>query len=150
MEVDTGEELLRAWLELAAIIWNRRMVSGMTFNEAVVSNLLLHRKQQNPAQPMTATELCEKTNMRKSQMNQLLGSLEKQGYLLRKRSETDRRQIYLFLTENGETAYHMSHRQSRELIDAVVKIMGEDKAKELTQELGDICGIIQDELAQRQ
>ena len=24
MEVDTGEELLRAWLELAAIIWNRR------------------------------------------------------------------------------------------------------------------------------
>lgn len=54
MEVDTGEELLRAWLELAAIIWNRRMVSGMTFNEAVVSNLLLYRKQQNPAQPMTA------------------------------------------------------------------------------------------------
>ena len=32
----------------------------------------------------------------------------------------------------------------------VVKIMGEDKARELTQELGDICGIIQDELAQRQ
>ena len=148
MEVDTGEELLRAWLELAAVIWNRRMVSGMTFNEAVVSNLLLHRKQQNPAQPMTATELCEKTNMRKSQMNQSTFFII--GMHLRKRSETDRRQIYLFLTENGETAYHMSHRQSRELIDAVVKIMGEDKARELTQELGDICGIIQDELAQRQ
>ena len=44
----------------------------------------------------------------------------------------------------------MSHRQSRELIDTVVKTMGEDKARELTQELGDICGIIQDELAQRQ
>ena len=31
MELDTGEALLRAWLELAAIIWNRQMVSGMTF-----------------------------------------------------------------------------------------------------------------------
>ena len=30
MEVDTGEELLRAWLELAAIIWNRRMVSALS------------------------------------------------------------------------------------------------------------------------
>lgn len=150
MELDTGEALLRAWLELAAIIWNRRMVSGMTFNEAVVSNLLLYRKQQDPAHPMTATELCEKTNMRKSQMNLLLGSLEKQGYLLRKRSETDRRQIHLFLTEAGETAYHMSHRQSRELIDTVVKTMGEDRARELTQELRSINGMIQDELAQRQ
>ena len=36
MEVDTGEELLRAWLELAAIIWNRRMVSGMTFNLSLI------------------------------------------------------------------------------------------------------------------
>ena len=63
MEMDTGEALLRAWLELAAMIWNRRMVSGMTFNEAVVSNLLLYRQQQDPAHPMTATELCEKTNL---------------------------------------------------------------------------------------
>ena len=73
MEMDTGEALLRAWLELAAIIWNRQMVSGMTFNEAVVSNLLLYRKRQDPAHPMTATELCEKTNIRKSQMNLLPG-----------------------------------------------------------------------------
>ena len=105
MELDTGEALLRAWLELAAAIWSRRMVSGLTFNEAVVSNLLLYRQQENPDYPMTATELCEKTNMRKSQMNLLLGSLEKQGYLRRCRSETDRRQIHLFLTEAGAAAY---------------------------------------------
>lgn len=150
MEMDTGEALLRAWLELAAMIWNRRMVSGMTFNEAVVSNLLLYRQQQDPAHPMTATELCEKTNMRKSQMNLLLGSLEKQGYLRRERSNIDRRQIHLYLTTAGEEAYHASHRQSRALIDTVVKTMGEEKARELTGQLSAINGMIQAELARRQ
>lgn len=38
MKRDIGEELLRTWLELAAAIWSRQMVSGMTYNEAVVSN----------------------------------------------------------------------------------------------------------------
>lgn len=150
MELETGEALLRAWLELAAIIWNRQMVSGMTFNEAVVSNLLLYRKQQDPAHPMTATELCEKTNIRKSQMNLLLNSLEKQGYLSRQRCETDRRQIHLFLTEAGEKAYHTCHRQSRELIDIVVKNMGEESVRQLTGQLSAINGMIQEELARRQ
>ena len=150
MEMDTGEALLRAWLELAAMIWNRRMVSGMTFNEAVVSNLLLYRQQQDPAHPMTATELCEKTNMRKSQMNLLLSSLEKQGYLHRERSSIDRRQIHLHLTPAGEEAYHASHQQSRALIDTVVKTMGEEKARELTEQLSAINGMIQAELARRQ
>ena len=52
MELDTGEALLRAWLELAAAIWSRRMVSGLTFNEAVVSNLLLYRQQEEPNHPL--------------------------------------------------------------------------------------------------
>ena len=32
MKRDIGEELLRTWLELAAAIWSRQMVSGMTYN----------------------------------------------------------------------------------------------------------------------
>lgn len=150
MEMDTGEALLRAWLELAAIIWNRQMVSGMTFNEAVVSNLLLYRKRQDPAHPMTATELCEKTNIRKSQMNLLLNSLEKRGYLVRQRWEADRRQIHLFLTEAGEKAYQTSHQQGRELIDIVVKNMGEESVRQLTGQLSAINTMIQAELARRQ
>ena len=150
MEVDTGEELLRAWLEMAAIIWNRRMVSGMTFNEAVVSNLLLHQQQESPETPMTATELCERTNIRKSQMNLLLGSLEKQGYLRRCRSEQDRRRVDLYLTETGKAAYLSSHRQGRALIDAIMAQLGEENTRALTAQLEQVNGIIRQELHQRQ
>ena len=88
--------------------------------------------------------------MRKSQMNLLLGSLEKQGYLRRCRSETDRRQIHLFLTEAGAAAYQSSHRQSRELINAVVQGIGETEAQQLTQQLTAINTLVQQELNRRQ
>ena len=101
MKRDIGEELLRTWLELAAAIWSRQMVSGMTYNEAVVSNLLLHQQQESPETPLTATELCEKTNIRKSQMNLLLGSLEKQGYLRRCRSE----KVYVLSKDEATQKY---------------------------------------------
>ena len=148
MKRDVGEELLRTWLELAAAIWSRQMVSGMTYNEAVVSNLLLHQQQESPETPLTATELCEKTNIRKSQMNLLLGSLEKQGYLRRCRSE-DRRRVELYLTETGKTAYLASHQQGRALIDAIMAQLGEENTRALTAQLEQVNGIIQRELHQR-
>lgn len=150
MEADTGEALLRAWLELASTIWSRQLVSGMTYNEAVVSNLLLHQMREAPEQPLTATELCEKTNIRKSQMNALLGSLEARGYLCRSRSQEDRRRVHLYLTEAGAAAYQESHRQGRELIEAVVDRMGEQKVRQLTDQLIKINATVQETMRRRQ
>ena len=150
MEPDTGEALLRAWLELASTIWSRQMVSGMTYNEAVVSNLLLHQMQEEPDRPLTATELCEKTNIRKSQMNALLSSLEARGYLRRSRSQEDRRRVRLYLTEAGAAAYQESHKQGRALIEAVVDRMGEPEVRQLTDQLIRINATVQETLRQQQ
>lgn len=150
MEADTGEALLRAWLELASTVWSRQLVSGMTYNEAVVSNLLLHQMREAPEQPLTATELCEKTNIRKSQMNALLGSLEARGYLCRSRSQEDRRRVHLYLTEAGAAAYQESHRQGRELIEAVVDRMGEQEVRQLTDQLIKINATVQETMRRRQ
>lgn len=149
MKNDCGEALLRAWLELTATLWSRNMVSGLTFNEAVVSNLLYHQAQSDPEHPLTATELCEKTNMRKSQMNQLVTGLEERGLLSRHRSESDRRQFHLSLTAEGRQAYLASHDQNRELISAVVSRMGQAQAEKLTENLLLANTIVQELLAAR-
>lgn len=126
-----GEDLLRAWLELTATIWTRDLVSGLTFNEAVVCNLISHQMEQTPEAPVTATYLCEKTNMRKSQMNQVLTSLEAQGYLCRTRSESDRRRVALVLTDEGKKAYDASHEKASRLLQAVVERLGPEAACQL-------------------
>lgn len=128
-----GETLLRSWLELAATIGSREIVSGMTYNEAVVCNHITHRMETQPDHPITATELCNKIKVRKSQMNQILTSLEKQGYIARTRNETDHRQVDLTLTPAGQQAYYDSHSGARELLTAVVARLGQDTAKEMTR-----------------
>ena len=140
----SGEALLRVWLSLTATVCNRRMVSGLTFNEAVVCNHLRHQQQRVPDRPLTATDLCEKTSLLKSQMNLVLSSLERQGYLIRSRSQHDRRQMDLTLTEAGHRAYEEAHRQASQILEALVSRIGTETADALTDQLNHIIAAIQD------
>lgn len=139
----SGEALLRAWLGLTAAVCNRRMVSGLTFNEAVVCNHLHHQQLHDPTAPLTATDLCEKTSLLKSQMNQVLSSLESQGYLTRSRSEADRRQVFLTLTGAGYEAYQQAHRQASALLTELVTKIGVETADNLTAQFEHIIAAIQ-------
>lgn len=130
-----GEELLRSYLSLNAVICNRRMVSGMTFNETVVCNHLRHQQLHDPQHPLTATDLCEKTSILKSQMNQVISSLEKQGFITRTRSRRDRRQMDLSLTEAGLTAYLSAHAQASALLSRLVEKLGIEFSADLTRDL---------------
>ena len=67
-----GNKLLDAWLSLTSTLWNTRLVTSMTYNEAHVLGLLLHHQDR----PMTATDLIARTHLLKSQMNKLLTALE--------------------------------------------------------------------------
>lgn len=150
-EKASGEALLRAWLGLAAVIWSRDLVSGITYNEAIVCNLLSHRMETEPQRPLTATELCETLNIRKSQMNQILTSLEGQGYISRTRSDADRRQVHLTLTPAGQDAYTASHQKASSLLTAVVERLGPETTRSLTENLESANAIVQEVLAaQRQ
>ena len=51
---ELNEELIAAWMELVAAVENRRVVSGLSFNEALVCNLLARRQGGF----LTASELC--------------------------------------------------------------------------------------------
>lgn len=130
-----GEDLLRVWLSLTAVICGRRMVSGMTFNQAVACNHLIYQEQSDPDHPLTATVLCEKMGLLKSQMNGILDQLEGQGFICRHRSDHDRRQICLQITEDGKEAYKTSHSRASALLSALVDRVGETEVKELADTL---------------
>ena len=60
-----SEELLTAWLRLTGAINNQRLVDGLSFNEAVVCGLLEREGRRGGF--LTASELCAKTGILKSQ-----------------------------------------------------------------------------------
>lgn len=127
-----NEELLAVWLRLTSVIDNQRLAASyeasrdrLSFNEAMVCGLL----EQDGT--LTASDLCRRTCILKSQMNAILRSLESQGVIARQRSQTDRRQVELRLLPAGLERYRASHRQALDTVDRLISGMGEDAARQL-------------------
>ena len=136
----TGDRLLAAWLSLTSTLWNKRLVSTLTYNEAHVLGILL--RAEDTARVCTATTLIAQTRLLKSQMNKVLSEMERKGYIQRIRSEKDKRQVLLHMTEAGQAAYAKEHSGISAILHHLVEDLGEEKAlhaadivEEITQSL---------------
>lgn len=121
-----SEELLSTWLRLGSVINNQRLVSGLSFNEAQVCGLLTQ-----PGGCRTASELCARTRILKSQMNAILLSLEKRGLITRQQDPADRRRIEIRLSPAGISQYQEVHRPVLDMAGRLVGSMGEEKVRQL-------------------
>lgn len=137
----TNEGLLRAWLKLSTSIVNDRVVSDLSYNEALICNILFREKVTNPQGHLTATDLCQETRILKSQMNRTLCRLESRGLIRRERSTEDKRKIFVFMNPDHMGLYHELHRKVLLLVDGIVEEIGETKAKLITELMDEISGV---------
>ena len=140
---DLNEEVLDAWLRLTTAISNTKLVSDMPYNEALICNLLYNSQRQQPDMPLTATDLCKKTQMLKSQMNRTLQSMEDKGLIERTRSTLDKRQVFLWLNTDSP-AFSTQHEKSLKLIDSLIARTGEEKAGKIAQLFTEIAIMAQE------
>lgn len=135
-----GEHLLDAWLNLTSTLWNTRLVSSLSFNEAHIMGILLRDGMQEPL--MTATDLIRRTRLLKSQMNKVLTRLEECGYITRTRSSRDKRMIHVRLTEEGKTAYLAEHKGVESILNQLVGKIGADHALSVARDLSEIVQVL--------
>lgn len=64
-----------------------------------------------------------------------MNSLVKKGYVIRQRGQTDRRVVYISLSEKGKAAYQHHARFHQEMIQSVVELLTEDELAALTKAL---------------
>lgn len=121
------EELLNAWLYMSANVWNRRIVRKLSFNEAFVCNLLYRKWEEPDGGKITATYLCEETRLLKSQMNKIINKLEDEGIVERRRSQSDKRRVYIFFTEKGRKVYEEEHNGILNLLGAIMEKFSEEE-----------------------
>ena len=129
-----NEQLLSVWLHLTTVIDNQRLAaahgsSPLPFNEAMVCGLLF--QAQAEGRLLTASSLCRRTRILKSQMNAILRSLERKGLISRRQSQTDRRQVELELLPEGISVYQENHRRVRALTDRLIAGMGQGQIETL-------------------
>ena len=128
-----NEKVLGAWLKLSTTICNERIVSELPFNESFICRILHRNAVEHPEKKMTATELCEQTNMQKSLMNRTLNSLEQKGLIFRKRSEKDKRQVFVSINMENAGIYERQHNKILSVVDSVLEKVGKEKAEEIVQ-----------------
>ena len=136
-----SDDLLAAWLNLSSTLWNTRLVSTMTYNEAHVLGILLRHKDD--AAPMTATDLIRRTRLLKSQMNKVLTTLEQQNFISRIRAEADKRLIHIRLTEAGKATYLNAHRDVEVILNTLIEHIGMERAVHITKEISDLTDVLE-------
>ena len=128
-----NEKVLNAWLKISTTICNERVVSELPFNESFICGILRRNAIEHPEKKITATELCEETNMQKSQMNRTLNSMEEKGLIFRKRSEKDKRQVFVTMNMENAEVYDHQHKKILQIVDTVLEKVGREKADEIIQ-----------------
>ena len=128
-----NEKVLNAWLKLSTTICNERLSSELPYNESLICGILHRNAVENPEKQMTATELCEQTNIQKSQMNRTLNSMEEKGLINRIRSKKDKRQVFVTINMENAQVYENQHRKVLDIVDTVLEKVGKEKAEEIVQ-----------------
>ena len=128
-----NEKVLNAWLKLSTTICNERISSELPYNESLICGSLHRNAVENPEKQMTATELCEQTNIQKSQMNRTLNSMEEKGLIDRIRSKKDKRQVFVKINMENAEVYENQHKKVLDIVDTVLEKVGKEKAEEIVQ-----------------
>lgn len=139
--LSAGDQLLEAWLSLTSTLWNTRIVTSMTYNEAHVLGILLRHQGDCP---LTATSLIARTHLLKSQMNKLLTQLEGKGFITRTRSCEDKRVIEIRMTRAGKIAYLEEHKGVEAILHELLSRIGADKAVSVAADLNAIVRELDD------
>ena len=122
------EDLLQAWMSMEVCIRGNRLLSDLSMNEMLICNTLYARRQ---GAPVTATELCAKTQLLKSQMNRVLNQMEFQGLIRRERSSSDKRVVYVYLQEEAIPRYLQEHQHVLNIVAQVSAALGQENTEAL-------------------
>ncbi|HJD12275.1 MAG TPA: MarR family transcriptional regulator [Candidatus Ruminococcus avistercoris] len=91
-------------------------------------------------EPQNMSSIAKKMSVTMGTLTTSMNNLVKKDYVLRERSEADRRVVYIRLTKKGVRAYRHHAAFHREMIDAVVKGMDEEEKQVLITALVQLKG----------
>ena len=66
-------------------------------------------------------------------MNRTLNSMEKKGLIFRRRSEKDKRQVYVSMNMENAEVYERQHKNILKVVDSMLEKVGKEKAEEIIQ-----------------
>lgn len=83
------------------------------------------------SEPKMTSEIARELNVTAGTLTVNMNSLEKKGYIIRTRSEQDKRVVYISLTEQGTRVYHHHSDFHKKMIKSAISELTDDERKML-------------------
>ncbi|HEX2985215.1 MAG TPA: MarR family transcriptional regulator [Caproiciproducens sp.] len=135
MEQSEKDRLLQAMHRLKKTPSNFFMMQGLSRTEFFVLHRLHYmEKEQNKEQPgIKTTDLSIAAEMSKPAVSQILNSLEDRGLIERFMTKSDRRVVFVRITQPGLEQLDKRKEQLNLLLDKVIRELGPQDTAELTR-----------------
>ncbi len=95
-----------------------------------------------PGGMVKVSDLSTHHHISRPAISQMLGSLEKKGFISRRTDDKDRRIVWVDLTEQGKQAFERANKAVFAYIRKIISLLGEEDTKMLTHLLSRLYEII--------
>ena len=131
MTPDLGKDntILMTMYRAGSVFRDPHLLCGMTFPELFASYIVKINDSMN--KPTRAKDLAVGFEISKPAVSKLLNTMEEKGYLRRERHETDRKSVYLALTDKALSILDEQKATASVVTKKIFAEMGMEKAKEL-------------------
>lgn len=148
MEKDKWQEanaFVRTLDSLRPQRWNG-LLKGVSHHEFGFLMMILRFQQQHPeVKGIYVNELAKNMRITKSAVSKMLGNLERRELVERAVDPDNRRNTFVFLTEQGAELCEMQHERLRQFLQQVAAELGEQRYREILdgiQELSDAMAAV--------
>jgi DNA-binding MarR family transcriptional regulator len=93
-------------------------------------------------EPRKMSDIAKRLNVTVGTLTTNMNSLERKSYIIRERSNTDKRVVHVILTDKGRKAFYHHRDFHRKMIRAVVGGLNEDEMKVMIKCLTNINGFL--------
>ncbi len=119
------EKLIDVWIELTAKIKNNRITKSISYNEAVILNLVYNSYLKESG--VYIQEILKKTKMLKSLCNRTLNQLLAKDFIYRRNIKN---QGIIYFNPVKEQEYLRIHQETLNYIAPIIDILGENDTRE--------------------
>lgn len=106
----------------------------------------LYQRRYPEEEGIYVSNLAKNLRIAPSQASRMLRSLEERELIGRSVDTRDRRNTYVFLTENGKEINHHAQERMRSYFEGVWSTMGEERIDELIQLCNELADVMESEL----
>ena len=136
--VDNREIINDVLVHLFHEIWELEEKAIITEEFKDITNNDMHIIEAVGLNGGNMSGIAEKLRITVGSLTTSMNSLVKKGYVVRERSEEDRRVVYIRLTEKGDKAYYHHEQFHHQMVDAVMQELGDEEVNVLVKTLTDL------------